>query len=111
MTGGGTAAQEKVTIQASQYTAGGAAYTIKIYAESTSGPVPIVNGMLIKNSIGNTVDTITGGSVTGTLTLTTGTLATINGAGSTATLPSGTYTATLTTKAGGNFVSQSFVVP
>jgi flagellin-like protein len=112
MTGGGTAASEKVSVQAVQYTAGTGTvgtYTLVVYAQSTSGPTPTVNAIIIKDSTGNTIATISGTDLTGTLTLASGTLETINGAGAT-NLVLGTYTATLTTTAGGNFVSPSFVV-
>jgi flagellin-like protein len=110
MTGGGTAASEKVSVQGVQYTAAGTAgtgYTVQVYAESTSGPVPIPNGMIIKDSSGNTIETLTLGT---TATMTTGSLTTITGTGATDILSAGSYTATLITQAGGNFVSPSFVV-
>src|ERR1017187_7579100 len=55
MTGGGTAASEKVSVQAVQYTA--AATSIKVYAQNTGSGTVTINGMLIKDASGNTLQT------------------------------------------------------
>jgi flagellin-like protein len=113
MTGGGTAAQEKVSVQASQIDSTDKIVTL--FVQSTSGPNPIPTSIIIKDSTGNTVNTVAVGTITPTPTLasgalSTGTLYTIHGAALGTALPSGTYTATLITKAGGSFVSPSFTV-
>jgi archaeal type IV pilus assembly protein PilA len=102
MTGGGAAAQEKVAIQSASYDSG----TVKVYATCSSGPLPTVNGMIIKDTQGNTVDNAVIDAENGFTAI--GALDTIEG---TITIDvAGTYTATLTTAAGGSFVSPSFVV-
>ena len=102
MTNGGTAGQEKIAVQG----ASGSASGVTVYVEQTSGPAASVNGLVIKDQSGNTVGsaTVTGGPVA----LTRGVLTTIKGTG--LTLSSGTYTVTVTTAAGGSFVSPQFVV-
>lgn len=113
MTGGGTAAQEKISIQASSYVA--STKVVTIYAQTTGGPTPVVNSIIIKDSAGNTVTTVSA-TVTAPVptpspagTLAQGTLYTITGTTATV-LASGTYTATLVTNAGGSFISPSFTV-
>ena len=109
MTGGGTAGQEKVSIQAASATSTTA---IKVYAQSTGGPLPPTTGIniIIKDGSGNTITTA-GATVTGTWG--SGALVTIaNTAVLSPALTSGSsYTATLVTPAGGSFVSPSFKVP
>jgi flagellin-like protein len=119
MTGGGTAAQEKVAIQAVTYTPDGTTPTTKgsltIYAQSQSGPVTITN-LIMKNSAGNVVGTgaplMT--TATGAIALPIGT--TLTTAYSTITwivppVSGAAYTATLVSQAGGSFVSTSFSAP
>ena len=114
MTGGGTAAQEKISIQASSYTA--STTTVAIYAQCTGGPTPVINSMIIKNAQGNTVATVTAAIAAPTPTpsptgsMVQGTLYTIQGVPLSTALTTGTYTVTLVTSAGGNFVSPSFTV-
>ena len=101
MTGGGTAAQEKVTIQGVQYASG--ATTISVYAQNMGTGNVVINGLIIKNSLGDIVQS--GSTLTGaTLGSSLGTV----GATITA-LPAGSYTVTLTTAKGGSFVSSSFI--
>jgi len=108
MTGGGTAAQEKLSIQA--VSGVNSTGQITIYVQSTSGTVNI-DSLLLKDS---------SGTVVGTATTFTGGLGTGNGVGSTlatlkCTLATGniltgnSYTVTLISTKGGNFVSPSFV--
>jgi flagellin-like protein len=104
MTGGGTAGQEKVSVQAASGTTAG----VTLYAQSTGGVVPPVAGLnvIIKNGSGATVTTAsvtppTANSWDG------GKLVTL---AAPCTLVAGTYTVTLITPAGGSFVSPSFVV-
>ena len=103
MTGGGTAAQEKVSIQAVQVGTGGTPLTV--YAQTLSGSSVNLDSAIIKNAGGNVIDTI---AVTGTVTSTLGTGITVT---PTTALTSGSYTVTLISKAAGNFVSPSFTVP
>jgi archaeal type IV pilus assembly protein PilA len=103
MTGGGTAGQEKVSVQGVQYTS--SATSISVYAQNTGTGTVTVNGMIIKNSAGNTVQTAT---VLTNTALTGGNLITVGG--TITALAPGSYTVTLTTVAGGSFVSSSFVV-
>ena len=103
MTNGGTAGQEKVTVQG----ASGLTTGVTVYVEQTSGPAASVNGLIVKDASGNTI-AATASTFT-PVPLTAGTLTTIpSGA---LTIPAGTYTVTVTTKAGGSFVSPQFVVP
>lgn len=102
MTGGGTAAQEKMSIQA----VSGSDNTVMVYAQSQTGTIPI-DSAIIKTSTGTVftvVSTTNIAPTTGvTTSLTTLTL-------TTTALTSGTvYTVTLVSKAGGNFVSSSFI--
>jgi len=100
MTGGGTAAQEKVSIQAAASNSTG----FTVWAQCTSGgPVSITNA-IIKDVNGNVLSTVavTGAPVSlvsGTLTQVTGTYAFTSGS---------SYTITLVSAKGGNFVSSSF---
>ena len=101
MTGGGTAAQEKITVQAASIAHSG---NTVVYIEQTSGPVATINSLIIKDSTGATIGVIT--SLTGTTTLTQGTLTTISGSTPAAiSAAGGSYTVTVTTAAGGNFIS------
>ena len=112
MTNGGTAGQEKISIQAASFTAGTSpAGTITVYVQQTSGPQATVNGLIIKDSNGNTVVALTAaGSTVNPLTLVKGQLETLTGAYAGPTVLSGSYTVTVTTAAGGSFVSPSFTV-
>jgi flagellin-like protein len=112
MTNGGTAAQEKVTVQAASIVkaTGG---TTTVYVQQTGGPAATVNSLLIKDTSGNTVGVISGTDAFGTgkttVALAAGTLTTISG-----TTPSGitvgsSYTIIVTTAAGGSFVSPSCI--
>lgn len=111
--GGGTAGQEKIAVQS----ANGAATSVTLIVQQTGGPNAIPTNMIIKDTGGNTVATCpigtptpaltNGAMVSGTLyTIPSGTITFTNGA----TALSGTYTATLVTKAGGSFVSPTFTV-
>ena len=120
MTSGGTAGQEKVSVQAASYEPPGTATgdsgsptygLVTIYLEQTGGPAATVNGLIIKDSSGNTITSAT--TITGNATpLVNGQLTTIWGQvlTTTATLSSSvSYTVTVTTAAGGSFVSSSFL--
>jgi flagellin-like protein len=97
MTGGGTAAQEKMSIQAAQ----GSGTVVKVYAQSQSGTI-ILDSAIIKTSSGTVFGVVaTTTSVTTSLTTVTITTPTLTAGDS--------YTVTLVSKAGGNFVSPSFI--
>ena len=101
MTGGGTAAQEKVSVQAFSIVASTKAVTV--YAQSSNGIDVAVNSILIKDQSGATVGVVS--TVTGSPLLASGALGTLTGTAS-GTYTAGTiYTATLTTSKGGSFVS------
>jgi hypothetical protein len=105
MTGGGTAAQEKVSVQAVQYFGTSGNIYINVYAQNTGTSTVTVNGMIIKDTSGNTLQSAT--SLLGT-SLTVNNLITVSG--NATALSAGSYTVTLTTTKGGNFLSSSFVV-
>jgi len=113
MTSGGTAGQEKVTVQAASMAGTGSAptisYAVKVYVEQTGGPAANVNSLILKDSSGNTVGVITSLTLSPTGALTAGTLTSVSGTYTSATSLSGnSYTVTVTTAAGGSFVSSSF---
>ena len=103
MTGSTSAAQERVAVQGVQYTKGPPA-TITVYAENmaTSGTVT-VNGLIIKDAQGNTVQAVSGLSAS----LAAGSLVPVVGT-VTALTQGQAYTVTVTTSGGGSFVSASF---
>ena len=101
MTSGGTAGQEKISVQAANYSGS----TLNVYAEQTAGPAGSVNGLIIKDVAGDTI----GQATLTNIPLTVGTLQTLTG--TYVGLPAGTYTVTITTVAGGSFVSPSFTIP
>ena len=104
MTSGGTAGQEKITVQAASISSTSGLSTV--YVEQTSGPAATVNSLIVKDSSGATLGVIT--TLTGAGSqLVAGTLTTISGTygGSTALVAGSTYSITVTTKAGGSFVS------
>ena len=113
MTGGGTAAQEKVSMQAIQGVA--STKTVTIYAQATSGSTVYMDSAILKDASGNvmgTANVFTGGSGTNNngvgATLTTLQCAiTLSGSGTMT--ASNSYTITLVSTKGGNFVSPSFV--
>ena len=100
MTGGGTAAQEKVSIQATAASISGGNFTV--WAQNTGGSSVTITNAIIKGASGNVLSTVatTGGP------LTSGNLIQITGSYAFAT--GNTYTITLVSSNGGNFVSSSF---
>jgi flagellin-like protein len=112
MTGNTSAAQEKITVQGASISKAGA---ITVYLEQTGGPAATVNSIIIKDTSGTTVGVITA-LATGAATpapspspltaLTTGTLTTISGSSPSSITVGSSYTLTVTTKAGGSFLSQ-----
>ena len=102
MTGGGTAAQEKMSIQAVELTTTG----VKVYAKSDSGAQIALDSAIIKDASGNVATAGAGLAVTGGPVLTTLTPISV-----TYTFPSsGAYTVTLVSQQSGSFVSPSFQV-
>ena len=101
MTGGGTAGQEKVAVQTVDATN---VTSLKVWAKSTGGTLVNIDGAIIKDSGGATLEVIPLTAVplpaAGTLTPVT-VENTVVDAGD-------VYTVTLTSEAGGSFVSASF---
>ena len=58
MTGGGTAGQEKITVQSASVLVL-LDTTITVILQQTGGPAATINGMIIKDGSGNTVGTAT----------------------------------------------------
>ena len=113
MTNGGTAGQEKITVQGASIT--GSGKTVMVYLEQTSGPAATVNGLIIKDASGNTVASISSPTASPTPApsagpgLVAGTLYTISGTLTNAVTIGSSYTVTVTTAAGGSFVSPQVV--
>lgn len=104
MTGGGTAGQEKVAVQAVE--ADAATDSVTVWAKSTGGTDVVIDGVILKDSGGATVDVQTIG---GTTLLATGALNSVAANFAAGSLSAGdTYTVTLTSVGGGSFVSSSF---
>jgi flagellin-like protein len=102
MTGGGTAGQEKVAIEAVETTTSG----ITAWAKSTGGGAVEIDSAIVKDSAGNVV------VVDNTVSVTLPAAGTLTQVPATVTLTSGeVYTVTLTSKGGGSFVSSSFKAP
>jgi flagellin-like protein len=107
MTNGGTAAQEKVAVQAASGTAGDAGATV--YAQYMSGGSAVaINGALFTDAAGGT---IAGTVPAGTTLPTNGALTAIVVTATGGLTTQHTYTVTLTSSKGGSFVSPSFVAP
>ncbi len=103
MTGGGTAAQEKVSVQAA---AGNTTATkgFTVWAQCTSGGPVAINSAIIKDVNGNVLTTV---ALNPNVSLVSGTLTTISGAYD-GFASGSSYTVTLVSTKGGNFVSTSF---
>lgn len=98
MTGGGTAAQEKVSIQGVNAASG------NVYAQNTGGSAVSVVTVIVKDSSGNIV---TSTNLATAVSLPAGVVTPV---AFTAPTTAGSYTVTLVTARGGNFVSPSFVI-
>jgi len=114
MTGSTTAAQEKITVQGASIKGS----VVTVYLEQTAGPAATINSIIIKDTSGSTVGVIT--ALTNTPSPTTtptatlaplanGAMTTVAGIASSAPTVGSSYTLTVTTKAGGNFLSQQVV--
>jgi flagellin-like protein len=110
MTGGGTAAQEKVTVQGASIVTSATPDTMTIYAQSTNNIAVTVTSAIIKDASGTTVGTatISGGPITadGALVTLTGSLAYT---GTNPITKGNPYTVTLVSSKGGSFVSSSTI--
>ena len=103
MTGGGTAAQEKVSIQAVAAIQNGASGNFTVYAQDTGSATVIINSAIIKDSSGNVLTTV---AMSPTVSLPSGILTEVTGAY--AFTSGSSYTITLVSTKGGSFVSSSF---
>jgi len=104
MMGGGSAGQEKVAIET--VTADAATDSVTAHAKSTGGGDVIIQDVILKNAAGQTVEVMTITSVT---LLADGTLTDVDCAFTLGNLDAGyTYTVTLVSQAGNQFVSPSF---
>ena len=110
MTGSTSAVTEKVSVQGASIVTSAVGTTgdsITVYAQSTNGLGVTVNGMLIKDTNGNTVATVTPSA--GTSLSSTGALSSVTGTltytGTNPIVQGSIYTITLTTTKGGSFIS------
>jgi flagellin-like protein len=104
MMGGGTSGQEKVAVEA--VVANAANDSVIVYCKSTGGGDVIIQDVIVKSASGQTLEVATVADVT---LLSDGTLGTVNCAFASADLVAGyTYTVTLVSKEGNQFVSASF---
>ena len=114
MTNGGTAAQEKMTVQGASISAATSGNTI-VYIQQTGGPAATINSLIIKDAQGNTIGVVAvtaagiSPSPSPAPALTTGTLYTITEATPTGVKAGTSYTVTVTTAAGGSFISTQVV--
>ena len=103
MTGGGTAGQEKVAVQTVDVTG----TTITVYAKSTGGGAVNIDGIIIKDSQGATLEVIT--TITSGSNLpAAGTLTPVVATSGLTWDSTKSYTVTLTSVGGGSFVSSAF---
>jgi len=114
MTGSTSAAQEKITVQGASIKGS----VVTVYLQQTGGPAATVNSIIIKDQTGSTFNVITAltntpsPSTTPSATLAplaSGTMTTVAGISSTAPTVGSSYSVTVTTAAGGNFLSQQIV--
>ena len=110
MTNGGTAAQEKITVQGASISTATGGKTV-MYITQTSGPAATINSIIIKDQSGSTIGVITSLTLSpADATLKSGTLYTVSGTTPTTGLTAGqSYSVTVTTAAGGNFISTQVV--
>ena len=102
-TGGATAAQEKVAVEAVETTD---SVTLVVWAKSTGGGPVIIDGAVLKNSTGATLCVV---PLTTTETLPAdGTLTDVTVTLTVDMVVGEMYTVTLTSKGGGSFVSAAF---
>jgi len=102
MMGGGTAGQEKVAIQAVEVSGS----TVTVWAKSTGGGDVAITEAILKNAAGQTLEVLPLG--TAVTLLADGTIDDIVCAFTTTLDPGSTYTVTLISRAGNQFVSPAF---
>ena len=115
MTGGGTAATEKVSVQGASISVGtGANGVLSVYAQSTNNVPVTITSIIIKDASGNTITTITPSTTNPYVTSipATGALAQVGSAGITTANWAGvtagnTYSVTLVSTKGGSFTSST----
>jgi len=100
MTGGGTAGQGKLAVQAVD---ANTPARLVVYAKSTGGTDVIVDAAIIKDAGGSTLEVVT---LAQTTFVAAGTMNNVTVANTKVT--TGSYTVTLTSVGGGSFVSASF---
>ena len=112
MTGGGTAATEKVSVQGASISVGtGANGVLSVYAQSTNNVPVTITSIIIKDASGNTITTVTpvvAGSYVTSIPA-TGALAQVGGSTFTLTgvTAGNTYSVTLVSTKGGSFTSST----
>lgn len=105
MTGGGTAGQEKVAIQAVE----GTGLAVTIYAQSTGGGSVTIDSIIVKEADGTVFDMTSAFSTDATVTTDIeDTLTTVSATIVTALVVGDSYTVTIVSTAGNQFVSPSF---
>jgi flagellin-like protein len=104
MTGGGTAGQDKVAIVAVEPGTGAA----DVYAKSTAGTDVIIDGAVVKDSGGTTVDVV---AISPTVTLDANGATNVVNVTSALLTTGDVFTITLTSDVGGSYVSASFQMP
>jgi len=114
MTGGGTAATEKVSVQGATISVGGSGTgKVTVYAQSTNNVAVTITSILIKDASGNSVLTINPTTVSpyvaslpaaGTLAQVGGTTYTLTGV-----TAGNTYSVTLVSTKGGSFTSSAII--
>ena len=100
MTGGGTAGQGKLAVQAVD---ANTPASLVVYAKSTGGTDVIVDAAIIKDAGGSTLEVVT---LAQTTFVAAGTMNNVTVANTV--VSTGSYTVTLTSVGGGSFVSASF---
>jgi flagellin-like protein len=100
MTGGGTAGQEKLAVQAVDATTPA---SLVVWGKSTGGTDVVIDGAVIKDSGGKTLEVVPLTPVTFDADGTMKSVTVANNA-----VISGSYTVTLTSQGGGSFVSAAF---
>lgn len=103
MTGGGTAGNEKVAVQTVESVNGST--TVSVWAKSTGGTAVMIDGCILKDSGGATLDVV---PITAKELPAAGTLTEVTVTFGSALDSAKTYTVTLTSVDGGSFVSSTF---
>jgi len=104
-TGGATAAQEKVAVEAVETTD---SVTLVVWAKSTGGGPVVIDGAILKNSTGATVEVIPLAAADQVTLTADGALMAVDVTFTVDMVLGDMYTVTLTSKGGGSFVSAAF---